>query len=60
MNEQMFEAILQLVKEGGQAAFYIVAAHYIIGLAKFVLGMGILGYAISKIYSIIKYDIDKG
>ena len=59
MNEQMFEAVLQLVKEGGRAGTYIVIAHYVIGLGKFVIGMGLLGYVVSKLYDIIKYGIDK-
>ena len=58
MNEQMIEAILQLVREGGQAAIYIVVVYYIIGLSKFALGMGIIGYAISKLYDVIKYGPD--
>jgi len=58
MNEQMIEAILQLVREGGQAAIYVVVAYYIIGLSKFALGMGIIGYAISKLYDVIKYGPD--
>ena len=58
MNE-MFEAIVQLVKEGGQAATYIVIVHYVVGFAKFVIGMGLLGYVVSKLYNIIKYGIDK-
>lgn len=59
MDTQMFEAILQLVKNGGQAATWIVIIHYLIGLGKFLIGMGLLGYVVSKLYGIIKYGIDK-
>jgi len=57
MNE-MYSAIIELVREGGQAATYIVVAYYVIGLVKFVLGMGVIGYVVSKIYSLAKYAID--
>ena len=56
---EMFEAIVQLVKEGGQAATYIIIVYYVVGFAKFVIGMGLFGYVVSKLYSIIKYGIDK-
>ena len=59
MNGQIFEAVIQLVKEGGQAAIYVVIVHYIVGLVKFVIGMGLLGYVASKLYGIIRYGIDK-
>ena len=55
----MFEATIQLVREGGQAATYIVIVYYVVGLAKFIIGMGLLGYIASKLYGIIKYGIDK-
>lgn len=58
MNEQMFEAVLELVRNGGRAAIGIVVIHYVIGLIKFVLGMGVIGYAVSKLYKIIRYAID--
>jgi len=60
MNEQMLEAIIQLVRDGGQSAVYIVIFYYGLSFAKFVVGMGILGYAISKLWKILKYGIDKG
>ena len=58
MNE-ICEAVVQLVREGGQAAIYIVIVHYVVGLVKFVIGMGLVGYVASKLYGIIKYGIDK-
>lgn len=55
----MFEATIQLVREGGQAATYIVIVYYVVGLVKFTIGMGLLGYVASRLYGIIKYGIDK-
>lgn len=61
MNE-MFSAIIELVKNGGQAAVWIAVLHYVVSLTKFTLGMGLIFYAIRAIVkgivALVKHDID--
>lgn len=57
MNE-IIRAAIELVREGGAAAIWIVVVHYFVGLIKFVIGMGIIGYVVSKICKLIKHAVD--
>lgn len=59
MNEKMIEAIVQLVRDGGTAAIWIIILWLGLGFAKSILWVSVLLTLIYKGASLIKNATDK-
>lgn len=60
MNEEMFKAIIELVRSGGSAAVWIAVLHYVVITIQIVLAYGLGFWVLRKIYDIIKNGINWG
>lgn len=62
MNNEMFQAIIELVKQGGTAAVWLAVLHYVVILLKlFIMGSCVYLTAkiiISKIAEMVKHSWD--
>ena len=50
MNEQILNAVVKLLEQGGSAAVWMWGAYLACGMVKFLVGFGVLFYAISRVY----------
>lgn len=58
MNEEMFKAIIELVRSGGSAAVWIAVLHYAVCIIKLGMGLGLVIYCVQKVYDLIKHGVD--
>ena len=58
MNEEIVKMVMELVRDGGNAAIWIFAIHYIISIGKFTIGFGFLYAAVCKVCAVIKGAIE--
>lgn len=58
MNEEMFKAIIELVRSGGSAAVWIAVLHYAVCIIKLGMGVGLILYCVHKVYDLIKHGVD--
>jgi hypothetical protein len=59
VNEEMFNSILELVRQGGAAAVWVYAVHMGVGVLKFIVGFGCLYACIVKICKTARWIHDE-
>lgn len=50
MNEQILNAVVKLLEQGGSAAVWMWGAYLTCEMLKFFIGFGVLFYGISRVY----------
>jgi hypothetical protein len=53
MNEDILNAVVKLLEQGGSVAVWMWAAYLACGMVKFLIGCAVLFYAISRLYRVL-------
>lgn len=58
MNEQILQAITELISQGGKTAYLWIVFHYGTIMLKFVVGAGLVIYALKHFIKIIRWGLE--